>query len=303
MMSDISTKQREKGIYKITIVGAILNCLLLIFKFVAGVVGNSAAMIADAVHTLSDFVTDFIILVFVRIANKPKDKNHKYGHGKFETFATLIIGLILLLIGAGIAWNGASDIMRVVNGETLPSPGVLALVAALVSIVLKEALYWYTVIGGKKLQSNALVANAWHHRSDGLSSIGVAIGIGGAILLGEKWTILDPIAALVVSIFILIVAMQLMKPCMDELMERSLPEKIEQEIENMVKEVEQVSDLHNLRTRKIGNAYAIEFHIRMDGAILLQEAHRIITGIEMKLKNHYGTTTHVIIHIEPAKES
>jgi cation diffusion facilitator family transporter len=172
-------------------------------------------------------------------------------------------------VGAGIAWNGASDIIRVIKGEILPSPGMLALVAALVSIVLKEALYWYTVIEGKKLQSTALVANAWHHRSDGLSSIGVAIGIGGAILLGEKWTVLDPIAALVVSYFIIWVALRLIKPSMDELMERSLPEKIEREIENMVNEFEQVSDLHNLRTRKIGNSYAIEFHIRMDGAIPL----------------------------------
>ncbi|MDR0294956.1 MAG: cation diffusion facilitator family transporter [Prevotellaceae bacterium] len=302
-MSDIPTKQRERGIYKITIVGAVLNCILLVFKFVAGVVGNSAAMIADAVHTLSDFVTDFIILIFVRIANKPKDKNHKYGHGKFETFATLIIGLILLLVGAGIAWNGVSDIIRVIQGEVLPSPGVLALAAALVSIVLKEVLYWYTVVGGKKLHSAALVANAWHHRSDGLSSIGVAIGIGGAILLGEKWTVLDPIAALIVSFFIVWVALRLMKPCMDELMERSLPEKIEREIENIVGEFEQVSDLHNLRTRKIGEAYAIEFHIRMDGLIPLQEAHQIITEIEMRLKNYYGTTTHVIIHIEPYKEA
>ena len=300
-MNDVFTKQRERGIYKITIVGAVLNCLLLIFKFIAGVVGNSTAMIADAVHTLSDFVTDFVILIFVRIANQPKDKNHRYGHGKFETFATLIIGFILLLVGAGIAWSGGSDIIRVIKGETLPSPGILALVAAIVSIVLKEALYWYTVIGGKKLQSDALVANAWHHRSDGLSSIGVAIGIGGAILLGEKWTVLDPIAALVVSFFIIWVALSLMKPCMDELMERSLPEKIEREIENIVKEVKQVSDLHNLRTRKIGNAYAIEFHIRMDGAIPLQEAHQIITEVEIKLKNYYGATTHVIIHLEPCK--
>jgi len=300
-MTNIHSKQRERKIYRITIVGGVLNILLLIFKFFAGIVGNSAAMIADAVHSLSDFLTDIVILVFVPIANKPKDKGHKYGHGKFETMATFIIGFILLLVAAGIAWNGVSDILRVIEGEILPSPGKIALIAALATIVLKESLYWYTITGGKKIQSFALIANAWHHRSDGLSSIGTAIGIGGAIFLGDKWTILDPLAAVVVSFFIVWVALRLLKPCLDELMEKSLPEKIEQEIEGMVNGFEHVGDLHNLHTRKIGNAYAIEFHIRMDGAISLQKAHQMITVIETKLKGHYGADTHVIIHVEPYK--
>jgi len=279
----------------------VVNFLLLVFKFVAGIAGHSAAMIADAVHSLSDFITDIIVLVFIRISNKPKDENHQYGHGKFETLATLIIGFILLLIGAGIAWNGINAVMRVVEGEVLPSPGGVALVAALVSIAAKEALYWYTVIWGKKLQSNAVIANAWHHRSDSLSSIGTALGVGGAIFLGNKWTILDPLAAIVVSCFIVWVALRLMKPCLDELMEKSLPETVAQEIESIVNGFELVGDLHNLRTRKIGNSYAIEFHIRMDGSIPLQEAHQTISAIETKLKAQYGLATHVIIHVEPYK--
>lgn len=301
IMTDILNKQRERDIYRITIVGSVLNFLLLVFKFIAGVVGHSAAMIADAVHSLSDFVTDIIVLIFIRISNKPKDKSHQYGHGKFETLATLIIGFILLLIGAGIAWNGVNDVIRVIEGEILPSPGGVALVAALVSIALKEALYWYTVIWGRKLQSNAVIANAWHHRSDSMSSIGTALGVGGAIFLGDKWTILDPLAAIVVSFFILWVALRLMKPCMDELMEKSLPEKVAQEIASIVNGFEQVGDLHYLHTRKIGNIYAIEFHIRMDGSIPLQEAHQTISAIESKLKAHYGAATHVIIHVEPYK--
>ncbi|MCL2097223.1 MAG: cation diffusion facilitator family transporter [Bacteroidales bacterium] len=302
-MSDDHNKQRERKIYQITLVGGIVNLLLMLFKFFAGIAGRSSAMIADAVHSLSDFATDIVVLVFVRISGKPKDKNHKYGHGKFETLATLIIGFILLLVGGGIAWDGISNIMQVLKGEVLPSPGVLALVAALVSILMKEALYWYTVIVGKKVNSMAVVANAWHHRSDALSSIAAAVGIGGALLLGEKWTILDPLAALVVSLFIILVALRLMKPCLDELMEKSLPEKVEQEIVSIVNTFEQVGDLHNLRTRKIGNTYAIEFHIRMDGTLPLQEAHQIITDIEMKLRNYYGADTHVVVHLEPYKES
>jgi cation diffusion facilitator family transporter len=259
-------------------------------------------MIADAVHSLSDLVTDFIILLFVKISGKPQDQKHDFGHGKFETLAALIIGSILLFVGGWIAWEGISRILFVINGGTLDSPGIIALVAALISIVSKEILYRYTVKVGKEIKSDMTIANAWHHRSDGLSSIAVAIGIGGALLLGEKWTILDPIAALVLSFFIIWVALRLMKPSLDELMERSLPEKVEQEIISIVNTFEQVGDLHNLRTRKIGTTYAIEFHIRIDGALPLQEAHQIITAVELKLKDYYGAATHVIIHLEPYKD-
>jgi len=294
-------KERERGIYKVTIVGGVLNVVLLLLKFIAGIVGNSAAMIADAVHSLSDFVTDVILIVFVRISNKPKDKDHDYGHGKFETLATLLIGLILLAVGLGIAWNGASAIISVMRGATLESPGMIALAAAIISIVSKEALYRYTIIAGRKLKSEALIANAWHHRSDGLSSIATTIGIGGAIFLGSKWTILDPLSALLVSIFIFKIAFQLIKPCVDELMEKSLPDEVEDEITAIVESFEGVSDLHNLRTRKMGNICAIEFHIRMDGNISLFQAHDKVTEIEQRLKEHYGQGTHVIIHKEPLK--
>ena len=294
-------QEREHGIYKVTIVGGILNVLLVTFKFIAGIAGNSAAMIADAAHSLSDFITDVIVIIFVRISNKPKDKSHDYGHGKFETFATLLIGVILLVVGGGIAWNGTSDIILVINGATLESPGMIALWAAIVSIVIKEALYWYTVFHARQLKSDVLKANAWHHRSDGLTSIATTIGIGGAIFLGEKWTILDPLAALFVSIFIIIMAIKLMIPCLDELMERSLPEETENEIISIVESFDDVSDLHNLHTRKIGNNSAIEFHIRMDGETSLDKAHGLVTEIEQKIKEHYGEKTHVIIHMEPVK--
>lgn len=292
---------REKGIYKVTIVGSIVNFLLLVFKFFAGIAGHSAAMLADAVHSLSDFITDIVVIVFVRIAGKPEDKGHDYGHGKYETLATAIIGLLLLCVGFGIFWNGASSIYTFLRGGQLESPGVVALVAALVSIVSKEILYQYTVIQGKKLNSQAVIANAWHHRSDALSSIGTAIGIGGAILLGDHWRVLDPVAAVVVSFFIMKVSVRLLIPCVDELLEKSLPEDVEKEIEQTVLSFSGVSQPHHLRTRRIGNYYAIELHVRMDGKITLEEAHSTATAIENKLKEMFGKGTHVGIHVEPTK--
>ena len=292
---------REKGIYKVTIVGSIVNFLLLVFKFFAGIAGHSAAMLADAVHSLSDFITDIVVIVFVRIAGKPEDKGHDYGHGKYETLATAIIGLLLLCVGFGIFWNGASSIYTFLRGGQLESPGVVALVAALVSIVSKEILYQYTVIQGKKLNSQAVKANAWHHRSDALSSIGTAIGIGGAILLGDHWRVLDPVAAVVVSFFIMKVSVRLLIPCVDDLLEKSLPEDVEKEIEQTVLSFPGVSQPHHLRTRRIGNYYAIELHVRMDGKITLEEAHSTATAIENKLKEMFGKGTHVGIHVEPTK--
>lgn len=296
------TSPREKEIYKVTIAGSVVNFLLLVFKFAAGILGHSAAMLADAVHSLSDFVTDVIVIVFVRISNKPQDKGHDYGHGKYETLATAIIGLLLLIVGFGILWNGATSIYTFLRGGQLEEPGMVALIAAVVSIVLKEILYRYTVAKGKKLNSQAVVANAWHHRSDVLSSVGTAVGIGGAILLGEHWRVLDPIAAVIVSFFIMKVAIQLLIPCVDELLEKSLPDEVEKEIEQALLSFPGVSEPHHLRTRRIGSYCAIEVHVRMDGRITLEEAHNTATAIEHKLKEMFGAGTLINIHVEPKKE-
>lgn len=296
------TSPREKEIYKVTIAGSVVNFLLLVFKFAAGILGHSAAMLADAVHSLSDFVTDVIVIVFVRISNKPQDKGHDYGHGKYETLATAIIGLLLLIVGFGILWNGATSIYTFLRGGKLEEPGMVALIAAVVSIVLKEILYRYTVAIGKKLNSQAVVANAWHHRSDVLSSVGTAVGIGGAILLGEHWRVLDPIAAVIVSFFIMKVAIQLLIPCVDELLEKSLPDEVEKEIEQALLSFPGVSEPHHLRTRRIGSYCAIEVHVRMDGQITLEEAHNTATAIEHKLKEMFGEGTLINIHVEPKKE-
>lgn len=300
-MTELEKNAREKEIYKVTLVGSFVNFILVIFKFFAGIVGHSAAMLADAVHSLSDFITDVIVILFVHISNKPQDKSHDYGHGKYETMATALIGVALLGVGFGILWNGVNEIYAFSKGEELQAPGMLALVAALLSIVFKEVLYQYTIIVGKKCNSQAVMANAWHHRSDALSSIGTAIGIGGAILLGPHWRVLDPIAAVIVSFFIMQVAVKLLIPCVEELLEKSLPESVEKEIEEIVLSFDGVTEPHHLRTRRIGNNYAIEIHVRMNGTIPLYKAHETATAIEVKLKDRFGEDTHVGIHVEPLK--
>ena len=295
--------EREKAIYQVTWAGSFVNFLLVVFKFIAGILGHSAAMIADAVHSLSDFATDIVVLIFTRISNKPQDKNHDYGHGKYETLATAIRGIVLFAVGAGICWNGLRAIQTVWQGGRLPVPGMLAFAGAIISIVSKELIYRYTIHVGRKINSSAVIANAWHHRSDAFSSIGTAMGIGGAIALGESWSVLDPMAAVIVSFFIMKVSVQLLKPCVDELTEKSLPDEIEKEICLIAENTPGVSAIHNLRTRRIGNHYAIEMHVRMDGHLTLYEAHAKASVIENKLKEKYGNETHVGIHVEPVKDA
>lgn len=292
---------RQREIYRVTIVGSVVNMLLLIFKFVAGIVGNSAAMVADAVHSLSDFVTDIVVILFVRLSGRPADEDHGYGHGKFETLATLFVSLVLFGVAVMLFVGGVKDIVAVAHGEQLAEPTMVALIAAVISIIAKELLYHYTVKCGEKLNSQVVVANAWHHRSDAFSSIGVLAGVGGAMFLGGSWAVLDPIAATIVSLFIVKVAYSLLMPSLEELLERSLPKDVEQRIEQIILSVDGVSSPHHLRTRRIGSAYAIEVHIRMDGNLTLTQAHAVTTTVERLLKQEFGDSTHVGIHTEPVK--
>jgi len=291
--------ERNKEIYQVTLVGGVVNVVLLVFKFVAGILGHSAAMVADAVHSLSDFVTDVIVLVFVHISGKPEDKSHDYGHGKYETLAMTIIGMALLVVAIGIVYSGLTKIMAWIGGEQLEAPGMLAFWAALLSIVLKEAVYHYSMVKARQLHSQALEANAWHHRSDALSSIGTAVGIGGAILLGQRWTVLDPVASVIVGMFIVKVAIDLLRDGIGDLMEQSLPEEVENEMLQLVASLPGVVKPHDLRTRRIGNHYAIELHILMDGDISLHEAHEKASEVEDLLRHQYGDETHVAVHVEP----
>lgn len=292
---------REKEIYKVTLVGSAGNVALLTFKFIAGVLGHSSAMIADAVHSLSDFITDVVVLAFVHVSAKPQDEDHDYGHGKYETFASFIIGLALIAAATGIIVSGAAKLIDWARGEQLTEPGWLALAAAIISIVVKEVLYRYTAKSGKRLDSQALVANAWHHRSDALSSIAATVGIGGAILLGNRWTVLDPLASVVVGVMLVKVSFGLLRSSVGELTESSLSSDIEREIEEIICSFPDVSEPHNLRTRRIGNRFAIEAHVRMDGNLPLTVAHERASAIEERLRQRFGRETHVTIHMEPVK--
>ena len=293
--------EREDQIRRITLIGSAGNVLLVIVKLIAGVVGHSSAMIADAVHSLSDLLTDFIVLLFVGISARPQDASHDYGHGKFETLASLMVSIALIGAAIGIIVSGASKFAAWLGGADLQSPGRLALWVAVISILVKELMYQYTARKGRDLESQALVANAWHHRSDALSSIGAAIGIAGAVLLGGRWTVLDPLASIVVGAMLIAVALKIMRPSLGELTDESLSEAQESEIMGIISSFPEVSEPHNLRTRHIGNKVAIEAHIRMDGEMTLNSVHQITYEIERKLKDRFGADTIVTLHMEPTK--
>ena len=300
-MKNQATDSRTKEIYRVTLRGMFVNVALTCFKLLAGVFGRSGAMIADAIHSASDFATDIVVLAFVRISSKPRDNDHNWGHGKYETLASLIIGVALFAVGADILIDSAEKIKAVVSGEVLPRPGMIAIVAAAVSIVVKELLYQWTVRVGRQTDSPSVVANAWHHRSDALSSIGALMGIGLAYFLGEKWRIADPIAAVVVAALIMKVAIELCRTALAELLEKSLPRAVEEEILQIILTTPNVYKPHNLRTRRIGSDIAIEVHIRVEGSMTVFESHEISKQIECALRERFGERTAVAIHIEPLK--
>lgn len=290
---------RDAQISRVTWIGMAINAVLTLFKIIAGIIGKSSAMLADGVHSLSDFISDIIILVFLKISKKGRDKDHDFGHGKFETMATFILSLILFVVAAQILANGIENIKAVLNGEEIHTPGMIALIAAIVSIVAKEFCYRITVRVGKKVKSSAVIANAWHHRSDALSSIGSLIGIGCAIWLGQKWVILDPVMGCLIAIVIFVVAAKMVVPAMKDLMDISLPEEIESEIVSIASGVEGVKNVHNLKTRRHGPSLIMDMHILVDHTISIVEAHRISTAVEDTLSEHFGHGTQISVHIEP----
>lgn len=296
-------QERERDITRVTLVGTVVNVLLTAFKIAAGVLGHSAAMVSDGVHSLSDFVSDVVILVFVKISSKGCDDNHDFGHGKFETFATLIVAVILLVVAGMMVASGVDDIINVVNGGVLASPSYLALIAAVVSIVSKEVLYQYTVRVGKRVDSPVVVANAWHHRSDAFSSIGSLVGIGGAIMLGNKFVILDPIVGCVIAVVIIVSAVQIAMPAIKELLDVSLPKEMEDEMVSISESIHGVKNIHCLKTHRNGPSIIIEAHLVVDPHITVESAHEICTEVEQALIKRFGTETQISIHIEPAIDS
>ena len=296
-------ENRDRQIKRITLWSVAANTLLTVCKIIAGTFGRSAAMVADGIHSLSDLLSDAVVLVFTHISAKGKDRDHSFGHGKFETLATLIVSIILIIVGANLMSGGIKSIINVLNGGIIPKPGDIAAAAAVISIAAKEILYRVTAKVGKEANSPAVIANAWHHRSDALSSIGSLAGISGAILLGDKWTILDPIASCIISAAIIIVGVKMAIPNLAELLEASLPEEMEEEIVRIALSVDGVNDIHDLKTRRNGISVIIDAHIVVDPQMTVTQAHDIATQAEDRIREKFGQQTQVSTHIEPDKTS
>lgn len=286
---------------RVTIVGLLANIFLSVLKLATGIIGNSGAMIADGIHSISDFITDIIVLIFLNISAKKSNDRYRYGYGKFETLATVLISIALLVVAIGLFVNSFEQIIAAINGQVLPPAEKITLYAAIISILSKEWLFRYTKHHGEKLNCETLIANAWHHRSDALSSIAVMIGIGGSLILGKDWRILDPIAACLVSILIFIVALRLIAPSINELLEVSLPEEVNDRIKKLICRNEKVKAFHHLRTRKNGNEYIIDFHIKVNPDMKVKEAHDVANDIEQSIQNQFGNNSIINIHIEPYK--
>lgn len=294
---------RTAKVTLVTLIGSVVNIILTVFKILAGILGRSTAMIADGIHSLSDLLSDIVVIVFVKISAKGRDKDHDYGHGKFETFATLIISLMLIVVAANLMSGGINKIRLILDGGEVSSPGMIALWAAVASIVLKEILYRYTIIQGRALNSPMMIANAWHHRSDAFSSVGSLLGIAGAIFLGDKFVILDPITGCVISIFILVMAVKMSVPAIKELLDVSLPDEVEQQIVSTAKSIQGVIDLHELKTRREGPGIIMEGHLVLDSDISLKEAHNISKKVEESLRKEFGRETQISLHLEPEDDA
>ena len=285
--------------HRITFLSLWTNVALTLLKFAAGLFGHSQAMIADAIHSLSDFATDLAVLIGLRFSSKPRDEDHAYGHGKYETIAAAIVGLALGFVALRIAGDALHRIFAAIQGASIPTPSVYAFWAAVISIGVKEALFHVTRKVARATGSAAVMANAWHHRSDALSSLATAGGVGAAALLGGQWRILDPIAALFVSLFLLRVGWRIIREQLGDLTDQNLDPAVCEEILEMARHIEGIEEPHNLRTRRVGRHPVIDLHIRMREDMPLREAHDLATGLEHALQDRFGKETIANLHLEP----
>ena len=293
------TQHNVHIIRHVTWVGFWVNAVLMVIKIAIGYYGHSDALVADGVHSLSDFATDLIVLAFVGIAYKSADSAHPYGHGKYETFASLLIAVILLGVAVGIGWSGIKAVIGSLGGKVLPRPDVWTIVVAVIAILSKEWLYRYTIATGRRIDSSSLIANAWHHRSDAVSSIATLVGVTVAYLMGEGWRIIDPIVSILIAFFIAGSAIEIGRPSIDELLERSLPADQLRQIEQRIMAVPGVKAFHRLRTRRNGHSYLAELHIKVDPYITVTQGHAIATGVEDTLRDLLGPDSIITVHVEP----
>lgn len=291
------TKPDETAaIRKLSLVGIIGNVFLSAFKFIAGIMGNSSAMVSDAVHSLSDVFATFIAFLGVRFGRREADASHPYGHERIESLAAIVLGLILLVTGIGIGWVGIEKILAG-NYESLPIPGMIALVAAIVSIAVKEAMFWYTRHWARVIRSSAFEADAWHHRSDAMSSIGALIGVGGSML---GYPVLDPIASVVICLFILKQGISIIYDALKKMLDTSCGEQFEEEVRQLVDAESQVERIDMLRTRMFGDKVYIDMEIAIDGSMQLIDAHAIAERVHDDIEHAFPEVKHVMIHVNPA---
>lgn len=284
----------------VTWVGFWVNAFLGIAKVLGGIFGRSSALVADGIHSFSDFFSDIIVIMMVGIARRKPNQNYQFGHGRFEALATLLLSLILILVAIGILYEGIINIIKFYEGTPLPRPSSVALIIIAVSIISKEWLFHYTKRAGEKIKSEAVIANAWHHRSDSFSSIATLIGVAGAMFFGEKWRVLDPVAAMVVGIFITVVSLQLAKPALTEMLGGSLPKSAKKTLLKALKGTPGVLSWSDFRTFKSGTDGYVMVHIKVDPDISVREAHQIATNAEHNMKHAVTELSiHASTHIEP----
>ncbi|MBO5183915.1 MAG: cation transporter [Bacilli bacterium] len=286
-------KNNEKIAIKVSIISIILNCLLTLIKFISGVISKSSAMISDSVHSLSDVLSTFVVIIGVKISNKKADSDHPYGHERIECVSAIILSGMLFVVGALIGING---IKNVTNSSNLVMPGVLALIASIISIISKEAMYQYTIRVSKKINSAALKADAWHHRSDALSSIGSFIGILGS-RLGFK--IFDPLASVIISLCIIKVSIDIFKDAIDKMVDKSCDKEVIDKVISVIEKNESVKNIDDIKTRQFGNKAYVDVEISVDENLLLKDAHKVAEEIHNSVENEINIVKHCMVHVNP----
>lgn len=287
----------QKVASRVSFVTIIENTLLSVLKLVAGVVAKSNAMISDAIHSASDVFSTIVVIIGIKLASKESDKEHPYGHERLECVAAIVLAMVLFITGLGIGWEALKNILQGDYGN-LEVPGALAMAAAIVSIVAKEAMFWYTRHYAKKIDSSALMADAWHHRSDAFSSVGAFIGIGGAMM---GFPIMDSIASLVIFVFIVKAAYDIFKDAVDKMVDHSCDEATEKAIYDCIMKNENVIDIDVLQTRVFGNKIYVDIEIAIDGSYTLQEAHDIAEEIHDDIERNFPKVKHIMVHVNPKK--
>ena len=294
--TNLQEKQFEKEAMKVSTVSIVVNVLLSLFKLLAGVIAHSGAMISDAIHSASDVFSTIIVMVGIHLAGRKSDKEHPYGHERMECVAAIVLATVLAVTGLGIGWSAIQSIAKESTGVVVV-PGVLALVAAVVSILTKEGMYWYTRFHAKKIDSSALMADAWHHRSDALSSVGALVGIAASRM---GYPLMDPLASLVICVFIEKAALDIFKDAINKMVDKACDEQTEQAIRECASKQEGVVRVDMLKTRVFGNKIYVDIEIGADGNETLREAHAVAEEVHNRIENEFPKVKHIMVHVNPA---